>query len=65
MLKLDPDDPDDEENAKVLSALSSGVSGATQSNAAPSILTEADQVALENYKVDLLTCLIFVVMCFF
>ncbi|XP_044256313.1 nipped-B-like protein [Tribolium madens] len=51
MLKLDPDDPDDEENSKVLSALSSGnVSGAHPSGAATSILTEADQVALENYK---------------
>ncbi|KYB29713.1 nipped-B-like protein isoform X2 [Tribolium castaneum] len=51
MLKLDPDDPDDEENSKVLTALGSGnVSGAHPSGAATSILTEADQVALENYK---------------
>ena len=53
MLKLDPDDPDDEESSKVLTALGSGnVAGTNQSSGgASSILTEADQVALENYKV--------------
>ncbi|XP_063929333.1 nipped-B-like protein isoform X2 [Zophobas morio] len=52
MLKLDPDDPDDEESSKVLTALGSGnVAGTNQSSGgASSILTEADQVALENYK---------------
>lgn len=63
MLKLDPDDPDDEENSKVLSALSAGAVGSTAATttnqsgtAASSILTEADQVALENYKVCVVRC---------
>lgn len=54
MLQLDPDDPDDEENAKVLTALSSGnnTMGNPNNTGGPaSILTEADQIALANYKV--------------
>lgn len=53
MLQLDPDDPDDEEN-KVLTALGAG--GANNllnpaAGAATSVLTEADQIVLANYKV--------------
>ncbi|KAJ8923545.1 hypothetical protein NQ315_010123 [Exocentrus adspersus] len=53
MLQLDPEDPDDDENApKVLTALAStNVNPQTnQMGAASSILTEADQVVLDNYK---------------
>lgn len=55
MLQLDPDDPDEEEN-KVLTALSSS-SGSASINATntgssnPSVLSEADKIALSNYKV--------------
>lgn len=52
MLKLDPDDPDDDENSKMLTALGGQGSVAGQAGAATSILTEADQMALENYKVE-------------
>lgn len=53
MLQLDPDDVDDEENAKVLNALSSGSTNpmAAAAGGNTAILTEADQVALTNYKV--------------
>lgn len=54
MLQLDPEDPDDEENApKVLTALASTNANpqTNQTGAASSILTEADQVVLDNYKV--------------
>lgn len=54
MLQLDPDDPDEDEN-KVLTALSGAVANAVMNpatmGAATSVLTEADQVALANYKV--------------
>lgn len=54
MLQLDPEDPDDDENApKVLTALASTNANPqlNQPDAASSIITEADQVILENYKV--------------
>lgn len=60
MLKLDPDDPEDEENVKVLTALNSsgnatnttaGVNN-TVTSSGP-ILTEADQVTLANYMVNM------------
>nr|XP_023029223.1 nipped-B-like protein [Leptinotarsa decemlineata] len=52
MLQLDPEDPDDEENApKVLTALATtNVNPPNQTGAPSSILTEADQVALDNFK---------------
>ncbi|KAG5893186.1 hypothetical protein JTB14_016463 [Gonioctena quinquepunctata] len=53
MLQLDPEDPDDDENApKVLTALAStNVNPPPNQTGAPSsILTEADQVVLDNYK---------------
>ncbi|XP_018566704.1 nipped-B-like protein isoform X2 [Anoplophora glabripennis] len=53
MLQLDPEDPDDDENApKVLTALASTNANpqTNQTGAASSILTEADQVVLDNYK---------------
>lgn len=54
MLQLDPDDPDDEEN-KVLTALSGSTTNTVMNpntmGAATSVLTEADQIALANYKV--------------
>ncbi|XP_025832337.1 nipped-B-like protein A [Agrilus planipennis] len=54
MLKLDPDDPDDDENNKVLMALSSGNPTPAVNSLDPTtqstILTEADQVTLANYK---------------
>ncbi|KAJ8977322.1 hypothetical protein NQ317_018604 [Molorchus minor] len=53
MLQLDPEDADEDENApKVLTALATANvnSSTNQSGAASSILTEADQVALDNYK---------------
>lgn len=56
MLQLDPEDPDDEENApKVLTALASTNANPqmNQTGAASSIITEADQVILENYKVSI------------
>ncbi|KAJ8930877.1 hypothetical protein NQ314_016297 [Rhamnusium bicolor] len=53
MLQLDPEDLDEDENApKVLTALAA-VNANPQTNqtgAASSILTEADQVVLDNYK---------------
>lgn len=55
MLQLDPDDPDDEENApKVLTALASPNVNPqlNQTAVVSSILTEADQVVLDNYKVS-------------
>lgn len=53
MLQLDPDDPEDEEGNKALTALSGTATASTpQVNASgASVLTEADQVALSNYKV--------------
>lgn len=54
MLQLDPDDLDEDEN-KVLTALSGGTNTVMNPNAtgaATSVLTEADQVALANYKVQ-------------
>lgn len=55
MLQLDPDDPDEEENNKVLTALSTGAPSATGvmpvATGGGSVLTEADQVTLSNYKV--------------
>ncbi|XP_057671189.1 nipped-B-like protein B [Diorhabda carinulata] len=52
MLRLDPDDPDDDENApKLLTALANTQSTHQTNTGAPSsILTEADQVVLDNYK---------------
>ncbi|CAG9828593.1 unnamed protein product [Diabrotica balteata] len=52
MLQLDPDDPDDEENApKLLTALANAQATPQANSGAPSsILTEADQVVLDNYK---------------
>lgn len=56
MLKLDPDDVDDEENAKVLTALNSNTAAPPVNSVHPStgatVLTEADQLALQNYKVS-------------
>lgn len=55
MLQLDPEDPDDDENTpKVLTALASTNVNPqiNQTGAASSIITEADQVMLENYKVS-------------
>ncbi|GJQ87831.1 putative sister chromatid cohesion C-terminus [Trypoxylus dichotomus] len=53
IVQLDPDDPDDEEN-KVLTALSTGAPSATTvmpvATGGASVLTEADQVTLSNYK---------------
>lgn len=55
MLQLDPDDPDDEETNKVLTALGAGGTNTLVNPvAATSVLTEADQIALANYKVRLL-----------
>lgn len=53
MLQLDPDDPDDEDAPKVLTALASTNANPqmNQTSTASSIITEADQVLLENYKV--------------
>lgn len=52
MLQLDPDDPDDDENSKVLTALGAGGTNTlVNPGAATSVLTEADQIALANYKV--------------
>lgn len=54
MLQLDPDDPDDEESSKVLTALGAGGTNTLVNpvaGAATSVLTEADQIALANYKV--------------
>lgn len=56
MLQLDPEDVDEDENApKVLTALASTNANPqmNQTDAASSIITEADQVILENYKVGL------------
>ncbi|VEN62173.1 unnamed protein product, partial [Callosobruchus maculatus] len=51
MLQLDPDDPDDEENApKVLTALANANQQVNQIGPVSSILTEADQFVLDNYK---------------
>ncbi|CAH1960755.1 unnamed protein product [Acanthoscelides obtectus] len=51
MLQLDPDDPDDEENApKVLTALANTNQQVNQIGTVSSILTEADQFVLDNYK---------------
>lgn len=58
MLQLDPDDPDDDESNKVLTALGAGgtntLANPVSAGAASSVLTEADQIALANYKVKLL-----------
>lgn len=54
MLQLDPDDPDDDENApKMLIALANSTNTDAQGNsgASSSILTETDQIVLDNYKV--------------
>lgn len=60
MLQLDPDDMDDEENNKVLTALGSGsnntIVNPPTTGAATSILTEADQITLANYKVIMKLC---------
>lgn len=56
MLQLDPDDPDDDESNKVLTALGAGGTNTllnpVTAGAATSVLTEADQIALANYKVE-------------
>lgn len=55
MLQLDPDDPDDDESSKVLTALGAGGTNTLVNpvaGAATSVLTEADQIALANYKVS-------------
>ena len=54
MLQLDPDDVDDDENNKVLNALNitSNISALTTTTMGiTSVLTDADQVTLTNYKV--------------
>lgn len=55
MMKLDPDDIDDEENAgkSLTSGIPSGANSTTVMNptATGSVLNEADQAMLMNYKV--------------
>lgn len=49
MLQLDPDDAEEDEN-RVLNALAGNANPTLNPNAPTAILTEADQVVLQNYK---------------
>ncbi|XP_022901337.1 nipped-B protein [Onthophagus taurus] len=56
MLQLDPDDPDDEEGNKALTALSTAGTGAnslSMNASSATVLSDADKVALTNYKDNL------------
>ncbi|KAF7267144.1 hypothetical protein GWI33_019635 [Rhynchophorus ferrugineus] len=50
MLQLDPDDVEEDENNRVLTALGGNANPPLNPGAPTAILTEADQVVLQNYK---------------
>ncbi|ENN74150.1 hypothetical protein YQE_09123, partial [Dendroctonus ponderosae] len=50
MLQLDPDDAEEDENSRALNNLGGTLNPALNPNAPAAILTEADQVVLQNYK---------------
>lgn len=52
MLQLDPDDAEEDENNRALTNLGGNANPALNPNAPAAILTEADQVVLQNYKVS-------------
>lgn len=54
MLQLDPDDAEEDENNRALTNLGGNANPALNPNAPAAILTEADQVVLQNYKVSLM-----------